>query len=168
MLSCAVKRRRGWLCTESFLIFFCYPCSLCFPLLDVTKITWLCPKLNIPTQWLVVRCVSDTNMPSRQFSPNACLKEIQTWCADESAPKKSHFFYSVWTCLKISGCHDYPYINYKLVMRAVKHTHTLFLSFSFSKQIHPVRPCPKRGAVNHAVNVQALKSTITEDLDWII
>ena len=48
--------------------FSCYPCSLGFPLFNVTKITSLCPKLNIPTQWLAACEVSDPDMPTTDHS----------------------------------------------------------------------------------------------------
>lgn len=161
MLSCAVKRCRRWLCRESLGDFFCYPCSLCFPLLDVTKITQLCPKLNIPTE----RPVVPTPTYPPQTTPSRRLFARDQKKLDDaltnSLGKWVNLFIWCWRVLTFQKWRSVPH---QLMMKAVKRTHELF----FSVLIHLVRPCPKGGAVNYAVSVRALKSTITEDLDWII
>lgn len=165
MLSCAVRRCRGWLCGESWAIFFCYPCSLCFPLLDVTKITQLCPKLNIPTQWLVVRAISLTpTCPARITQSRLLFKrDPNLICWHICSAKELLCSFGVETYWNFRNEDPTSVMSWWW-----EQWNTPTHSVSYSVPIHPVRPGPKRGAVKHAVSVRALKSTITEDLDWII
>lgn len=80
----------------------------------------------------------------RQLSPDVCLEDFQTWCADKSAQQRSYFLHLVLTCIEMSEMKK-PYMSYESAMRAVKHTHTLFLLLhtDSSGQAEPQTWCSK-------------------------
>lgn len=130
MLSCAVKRCRGRLCTESLVIFFLLP-------LQFVLSSSRCDNNNM--------VVSQT-----KHSHTVAAGLIGLW--HPSCTLQRHLSCPHMLTKGVVQCLLTWILENKLgVMRVVKHTH------SYSILIHPVRRCHKQGVVKHAVNVRASK-----------